>query len=162
MIAPDIAKLLRGLVLASGAIGAAALILVLATAIVFAQTPGAGPSYDTALHEAMDDYVGFAPYDAGLIAPAQISKALAHDLVFIDTRTREEYEQATIKGAIHIEWRDVFARIDEIPSDKPTVLFCNSGALSAQAAFGLRVMGYENILILQTGFQGWTEHKAAL
>ncbi|MGC1497386.1 MAG: rhodanese-like domain-containing protein [Sulfitobacter sp.] len=109
---------------------------------------------DTLL-EAMDGYSGFAPYDAGIILPVQITDDLFDDFLFIDTRTAEEHAQSTIDGAIHIEWREVFSRVDEIPREQKTILFCNTGALSAQAGFGLRVLGYENVLILQGGFQDW-------
>ena len=43
----------------------------------------------------------------------------------------------------------------EIPKGKKVVLFCNTGSLSAQAAFALRVAGRENVSLLQTGFLGW-------
>jgi len=109
----------------------------------------------------MEEYSLFAPYDAGIILPAQITPDIKDSLAFIDTRTAEEHQNQTIPGAIHIEWREVFTRLDEIPKDRRTVLFCNTGALSAQAAFGLRVLGYENVLILQTGFEGWQAHQAS-
>jgi len=67
----------------------------------------------------------------------------------------EVAEAMEIEGAVHIEWREVFSRLDEIPKDRKTILFCNTGALSAQAAFGLRVLGYENVLILQGGYTDW-------
>ena len=41
-----------------------------------------------------------------------------------------------------------------------TILFCNTGSLSAQAAFALRVAGRENVLLLQTGFIGWQADAA--
>jgi rhodanese-related sulfurtransferase len=112
---------------------------------------------DAAL-EAMADYSDFATYDAGIILPAQITEELFNSFVFIDTRSTEEFEAETIKGAANIEWREVFSRLDEIPQNRKTVLFCNTGALSAQAGFGLRVLGYENVLILQGGFQDWKSH----
>ena len=108
-----------------------------------------------AVLEAMADYTGFATYDAGIIIPAQITEDLFGNFVFIDTRSAEEFAESTIDGAIHIEWRDVFSRLDDIPKDQKTVLFCNTGALSAQAVFGLRVLGYENLLILQGGYEDW-------
>jgi len=117
---------------------------------------------EDALREAMEDYTGFAPYDAGIILPAQITKDIQGSFTFIDTRTADEYTTQTIKDAQHIEWREVFARLEEIPTDRKVILFCNTGALSAQAAFGLRIMGYENVLILQTGFDGWQAHHAAV
>lgn len=37
-----------------------------------------------------------------------------------------------------------------------TVLaYCNTGTLSAQAGFALRVAGYENVRILQGGYAEW-------
>ena len=108
-----------------------------------------------AVLEEMADYTGFATYDAGIIVPAQITDDPFGNFVFIDTRSTEEFVDSTIDGAIHIECRDVFSRIDGIPKDQKTVLFCNTGALSTQAAFGLRVMGYENVLILQGGYEDW-------
>lgn len=111
------------------------------------------------VQEAITEYTDFATYDAGIILPAQITDDLFSEFVFIDTRTAEEFTQSTIEGAIHIEWRDVFSRLDEIPQDQKTVLFCNTGALSAQSAFGLRVMGYENVLVLQGGFRDWKTER---
>lgn len=79
--------------------------------------------------------------------------------MFIDTRTKVEHAAGTIQGAQHIEWRDIFARVDGIPTDKKVVLFCNTGALSAQAMFGLRVMGFDNVLVLQGGLRDWQSER---
>lgn len=108
-----------------------------------------------AVREAISEYTDFAPYDAGIILPAQLTEDIIGDVVFIDTRTADEHATATIDGARHIEWREIFSRLDEVPTDSKVVLFCSTGALSAQATFGLRVMGYENVLVLQGGFQAW-------
>jgi rhodanese-related sulfurtransferase len=111
------------------------------------------------VQEAITEYTDFATYDAGIILPSQITDELFDDFVFIDTRSKDEFDEATIDGARNIEWREVFSRLDEIPTDRKTILFCNTGALSAQSAFGLRVMGYENVLILQGGFQSWLAER---
>lgn len=108
-----------------------------------------------AVHEAMSDYAGFAPYEAGIILPAQLTDDIINKVVFIDTRSQQEYATATIDGARHIEWREIFSRLDEVPTDSKVVLFCNTGALSAQATFGLRVLGYDNVLVLQGGLHAW-------
>lgn len=145
--------------------GAKVAALALTTTMVFTGSATAETAFsatqETVL-EAFDDYTGFAPYDAGIILPEQITPDVIDNFTFIDTRTAEEFETGTIDGATHIEWREVFARIDEVPTDKKVVLFCNTGALSAQATFGLRALGYENVLILQTGFHGWQAHRASL
>ena len=137
----------------------------LTSAMLFSSSASAETSFSASQQtvlEAFDDYTGFAPYDAGIILPEQITPDVFESFAFIDTRAAEEFATATIKGADHIEWREVFSRIDEVPTDKKVVLFCNTGALSAQAVFGLRSLGYENVLILQTGFHGWQDHRASL
>jgi len=105
--------------------------------------------------KAMQDYMEFSAYEAGIIVPQQLSKEIFDSVVFIDTRDAAQFAAGTIPGARNIEWREVLSRIDEIPKDKKVVLFCNTGSLSAQAAFALRVAGRENVLILQTGLDGW-------
>lgn len=110
--------------------------------------------------DAMQDYADFATYDAGIIRPDQITEDIFPSLAFIDTRQVADFENETIAGAINIEWREIFGRADELPADKKIVLFCNTGVLSAQAAFGLRVAGYENVLVLQKGFEGWQADRA--
>ena len=110
--------------------------------------------------KAMQDYMEFSAYEAGIIVPQQLSKEIFDGLVFIDTRDAAQFAAGTIPGARNIEWREVLSRIDEIPKDKKVVLFCNTGSLSAQAAFALRVAGRENVLVLQTGFDGWKKDAA--
>ena len=51
-------------------------------------------------------------------------------------------------------------RIDEIPEDRMTILFCNIGSLSAQATFALRVAGRTNVVVMQSGFTGWQQDAA--
>lgn len=54
----------------------------------------------------------------------------------------------------------MLTRIGEIPKDQKVVLFCNTGSHSAQAAFALHVAGRENVLVLQTGIDGWRKDAA--
>jgi rhodanese-related sulfurtransferase len=35
------------------------------------------------------------------------------------------------------------------------LIYCNTGSLSAQAGFALRVAGWENVRILQGGMEEW-------
>ena len=34
-------------------------------------------------------------------------------------------------------------------------MYCNTGSLSAQAVFALRLLGWDNVRVLQDGLQGW-------
>lgn len=115
---------------------------------------------DEAAIEAMQGYMEFAPYDAGIIVPEQLTEDVFKAVLFVDTRDAGQFEAETIPGAVNIEWREVLARIDEIPADRKVIVFCNTGSLSAQAAFALRVAGRENVVVLQTGLVGWKEKAA--
>ena len=105
-------------------------------------------------------YMDFAPYESGIILPAQLTEDVFGSVTFVDTRDAEQYEAATIPGAVNIEWREIPARIDELPETGMVVLFCNTGSLSAQATFAARLMGYENVLVLQSGYRGWLQEAA--
>jgi rhodanese-related sulfurtransferase len=121
---------------------------------------GPGAKADTPSLEAMREYLMFAQPTAGVILPAQIDRAVFEAALFVDTRDESQFRAGTIPGAIHIEWREVLDRIDEIPTEQMTILFCNTGSLSAQAVFALRVAGRDNVLVLQTGLVGWRETAA--
>ena len=110
--------------------------------------------------EAMNDYMAFQEYESGIMVPQQIDQVVFDASTFIDTRDAEQFAEATIPGAINIEWRQVLERIDEIPESGKVILFCNTGSLSAQATFALRVAGRDNVVVLQSGFIGWQQNAA--
>ena len=108
-----------------------------------------------ALAEAMEEYLAFTEYGSSVILPEQIPAGDWPNIVVIDARTAEQFEADHIPGATHIEWREAVARRDEIPGDQPVVIYCNTGSLSAQAVFALRLLGWDNVRTLQDGFVGW-------
>lgn len=110
--------------------------------------------------EVMSEYLMFQEYESGIIMPQQIDQSIFESVHFIDTRDRAQFEAGSIPGAVHIEWRQILDRLEEIPTEGKVILFCNTGSLSAQATFALRVAGYENVVVLQSGYQGWRENAA--
>ena len=113
-----------------------------------------------AVIEAMGEYLMFQEYESGIILPQQIDRSVFEAVTWIDTRDSEQFDKQTIPGAIHIEWRQVIERMDEIPTDRKVIVFCNTGSLSAQAAFALRVAGFDNVVVIQSGFLGWLKNAA--
>lgn len=105
--------------------------------------------------EVMSEYLMFQEYESGIILPEQIDQSVFESVTLIDTRDTEQFEAGTIPGAIHIEWRQVLDRVDEIPTNQKVILFCNTGSLSSQATFALRVAGLDNVVVLQSGYRGW-------
>lgn len=110
---------------------------------------------DQAVIEGMQEYLMFQDYESGIILPQQIDQTVFETALFVDVRDAGQFEESTIPGAVNIEWREVLDRIDEIPEDRMTILFCNTGTLSSQATFALRVAGRTNVVVMQSGFSGW-------
>lgn len=133
--------------------------IIAVTAITFgiAATPALA---DDAAIETMQEYLMFQDYESGIILPQQINQTVFEAALFVDSRDAGQFAEATIPGAVNIEWREVLDRIDEIPEDRMTILFCNTGSLSAQATFALRVAGRTNVVVMQSGFTGWQQDAA--
>ena len=105
--------------------------------------------------KAMEEYLAFVDYGGGAISSEQIPKEDWKRFYVIDARNKEQFDKEHIPGAMNLEWRLVLEKRASIPKDKPVLIYCNSGSLSAQAGFALRVAGYENVRIIQGGFAEW-------
>ena len=103
----------------------------------------------------LSGYLEFVDYGGGTIFPEQIPKGEYAKMMVIDARDAAQYAKEHIPGAVNIEWRQVLAKSGDIPKNKPVLMYCNTGTLSAQAGFALRVSGWENVRILQGGFSEW-------
>jgi len=110
---------------------------------------------DTAAVKAMEDYLDFVDYGGATIFPEQIPAEDWKKFYVIDARDADQYQKDHIPGAVNIEWRQVLARRAELPKDKPVLIYCNTGSLSAQTGFALRVAGMDNVRILQGGYSEW-------
>jgi rhodanese-related sulfurtransferase len=82
-------------------------------------------------------------------------------MVLIDARTKEEYQEAHISGAISIPEKSFDESVVLLPADKNAllVLYCNGVKCgkSTKAAKKAGVLGYKNILIYSEGFPVWEE-----
>jgi rhodanese-related sulfurtransferase len=126
---------------------------LIAIAVQFTSLPAAAD--DKAVLDAMESYLDFVDYGGATIFPEQIPKDDWKKFFVVDARDKDQFIKEHIPGAVNIEWRRVLAERSRIPKDKPVLLYCNTGSLSAQAGFALRVAGYENVRILQGGFAEW-------
>jgi rhodanese-related sulfurtransferase len=77
------------------------------------------------------------------------------DIHLIDVRTEAEVASGAITGAIHIPLHLLPVKAAEIPQDKPVVVYCRSGARSAQACAFLQQKGYGNMHNLAGGIAAW-------
>ena len=117
--------------------------------------PSAMANDKTKIIDEISGYLEFVDYGGGTIFPEQIPKGEYAKMLVIDARDAAQYAKEHIPGAVNIEWRQVLAKSGDIPKNKPVLIYCNTGTLSAQAGFALRVSGWENVRILQGGFSEW-------
>jgi len=103
----------------------------------------------------MEEYLVFVEYGGGTISAEQIPKDDWKRFHVIDARDKAQFDKEHISGAVNLEWRQVLEQRASISKNKPVLIYCNTGSLSAQAGFALRVAGYENVRILQGGFADW-------
>jgi rhodanese-related sulfurtransferase len=80
----------------------------------------------------------------------------------IDVRTEGELMHGKIEGALHIPLHLIPLRLTELHGDVPAVLYCRSGARSAQACAFLNAQGIGNVLNLQGGIMAWLNAGFAL
>jgi rhodanese-related sulfurtransferase len=69
------------------------------------------------------------------------------DYIILDTRTREEYDEVHIPGAILIPHNRIAEEAEAVLTDKNQLIlvYCRSGNRSKQAAEALVKLGYTNI-----------------
>jgi rhodanese-related sulfurtransferase len=131
------------------------LALAAATAASFLLTPAAHADNKAIATDEMEAYLEFVDYGGGVIFAEQIPKDEWPNMVVIDARDPAQFAKGHIPGAINMDWRQVLAKRNTIPKNKPVLIYCNTGSLSAQAGFALRVAGWENVRILQGGMSEW-------
>ena len=108
-----------------------------------------------AVLDAMQDFMEFADYSEGAITPEQMKSVGLAEFTIVDTRLQSHYEAEHIDDAINIEWRQIIARRDELPRNRPVVLYCDTGLLSSKAHLALLLAGHDNVKVLSGGFNGW-------
>jgi rhodanese-related sulfurtransferase len=87
--------------------------------------------------------------------PAQAAQALDSHTV-LDVREPAERDAGFIAGSIHIPIAQVVARHEEIPSDKPVLVYCRVGNRSARVQQFLVQRGRE-VENLEGGLVAWAE-----
>jgi rhodanese-related sulfurtransferase len=130
------------------------ILIALFASLILLSAP-AWPEENPTVVDALSGYMEFTEYSSSLIWPEQIPKEDWKKVFIVDARDADQYTKEHIPGAVNIEWRQAVARRNELPRDRMVVMYCNSGSLSAQAVFALRLVGYDNVKVLQDGIEGW-------
>lgn len=75
----------------------------------------------------------------------------------LDVRGKTEYISGHIPGAVNIHVGYILNNLHKLPSDKKIVVHCASGDRSAIAASLLLSAGFNSVLNLTCGFNGWKQ-----
>lgn len=130
-------------------------ILAIATAASLMLAPAVHADNKAAVIDEMEGYLEFVDYGGGVIFAEQIPKDEWSKMMVIDARDPAQFAKGHIPGAVNMDWRQVLAKRNTIPKNKLVLIYCNTGSLSAQAGFTLRVAGWDNVKILQGGMEEW-------
>lgn len=64
--------------------------------------------------------------DVPRISPEQLKEKLdaGADIVIVDVRRKEDFDEGHIPGAVSIPWEEIEARYTELPRDKEIITYC--------------------------------------
>ncbi|WAM34268.1 FAD-dependent oxidoreductase [Caldicellulosiruptor morganii] len=78
------------------------------------------------------------------------------DFIVLDVRTPEQYQKKHIKGAINIPLEMIYQNMNQLPKDKPIIVYCNSGVSSNIAQNILQQNGFRKVYNLSGGISNVT------
>ncbi|MBZ6495357.1 sulfurtransferase [Natrinema longum] len=112
-----------------------------------------------------------APEESPLVNYDAVVDALERDAVFVDTRERDEFEEARLPGAVLFDWREVVddetrrlkpkAELEAlladhgITPDREIVLYCNTARRISHTYVVLKALGYENVRFYEGSLTEW-------
>ncbi len=92
------------------------------------------------------------------VEPADVEPRL-RDVVLLDVREPDEYEQGALPGALHLPRGFLEFQVEGKLPDKqrPVVVYCAGGARSALAAKTMQDLGYSDVTSMIGGFNRWKD-----
>ncbi|MFP4222050.1 MAG: rhodanese-like domain-containing protein [Phormidium sp.] len=122
----------------------------------------ASPSVDSVdvsadLSEAIDDFLSSIPADYYKAGDTQALKQVIRrdNPLIVDVREPSEYAGGHIPQAINIPLRSLSRNLDQIPKNRPVILYCSSGYRTAIGLTSLQLLGYDNVKSFPPSVAGW-------
>lgn len=81
------------------------------------------------------------------------------DLVVLDVRTPEEFNEGHLEGAIMVDFYepDFADQLATLDRDVPYLLYCRSGNRSGQASTIMQELGFTDVVDVDGGITAWYE-----
>ena len=104
--------------------------------------------------------------DKYLIRPASFKDGLEKkkNLVVVDLRTPEEYEDSHITGAINIDYKNqnFLEEINKLDKNKKYYIYCRSGGRSAKSRKIMNENNFKKVYDLEGGILAWKKKEYPL
>ena len=100
------------------------------------------------------------------LAVNQVSEMLAdsQEIVLIDVRTPEEFQQGHLEGATLINFYDANFQeeLKKLDSTKKYVVYCRSGGRSSKSVKAMKKMGFNDVYNMSGGVLAWQRAELEL
>lgn len=79
--------------------------------------------------------------------------------VVLDVRTREEFADGHLEGAVLLDFRgpDFADKVGQLDKSKQYLVHCAAGGRSARACTKMESLGFTNLVNLEGGLGAWTD-----
>lgn len=120
----------------------------------FAYDEGLAARFDAMFSQMTQEVLAAAPCQ---ITPEKVLEMLnkKEEFYVLDIRTPAEqnFVGITFKNAIHVPMNEVFKKenLAKLPKNKKVVVICHSGTRAAPTTLALRMIGFENAVMLRGG-----------
>jgi glyoxylase-like metal-dependent hydrolase (beta-lactamase superfamily II)/rhodanese-related sulfurtransferase len=102
--------------------------------------------------------VGGGPATLAAVPLDELERLLADGAELLDVRERDERDGGYIAGSRNVPYRLLAVAGAEVPTDRPVVTICESGARAAIAASILAARGVDARPVIDGGVASWAEH----
>jgi rhodanese-related sulfurtransferase len=95
----------------------------------------------------------------GSVSPERLAETLrtaAEPPLLLDVRENDERAAARIEPSVHIPMNEIPGRLEELPRDRPIVVYCHHGQRSAMVAGYLERAGFSRVSNLTGGIDAWS------
>lgn len=105
--------------------------------------------------------VSVAQEQVKIITPNELEALLDESLLLIDVRTKVEFDQGYIPGAVQLNFfsKEFEQAMEQYDRYRPVYLYCRTGHRSMDAAAKLISMGFREVYSLEGGMMRWLRFR---